>query len=53
MPPEAARTDMMSQMDFTSGWFYCEWRIGQKVMCTVHAALRRRFFILLNSHDEL
>jgi hypothetical protein len=29
-----------------------QWRIGQKVVRTVHAALGRGLFILLNCHGE-
>lgn len=30
----------------------CRWGINQKVVRTVHTALGRGFFVLLNSHDN-
>jgi hypothetical protein len=49
---EAVRADVVTQMRFAGGWLDAQlWR-DQEVVRTVHAALRRGFLILLNSHDD-
>jgi hypothetical protein len=48
---EAAWADVVTQMRLTRGGLNRRWRIGQRRMGVMHAALGRRFFVLLNSHD--
>jgi hypothetical protein len=49
---EAVRADVVTQMRFAGGWLDAQlWR-DQEVVRTVHAALRRGFLVLLNSHDD-
>jgi hypothetical protein len=50
---KASWADVVTQMNFACyGLNACTWRI-QCIVSTVHTAFRRRFFVLLNSHDEL
>jgi hypothetical protein len=45
--------DVVTQMGFASGWLYCNaWR-DQSIVRTVHTALGRGFFVLLNCHGGL
>jgi hypothetical protein len=48
---EAIGADVVTQMGFTSGGFHGNARHIQGIVRTVHAALGRRLFVLLNSHD--
>jgi hypothetical protein len=41
---------MMTQMHFTGRRLNSQRRIGQKIVRTMHAALGRGFFVLLNGH---
>jgi hypothetical protein len=45
--------DVMTQMHFASSGFNCDAGNGQSIVRTVHTALRRGFFILLDSHNLL
>jgi hypothetical protein len=50
---KAVRRDVVAQVHFTSGGLYCgAWGV-QSVVGTVHAALGRGFFVLLNCHGGL
>lgn len=49
----AARADMVAQMRFPGGRLDSQRRIGQEVMGAVHATLRRRLLVLLDSHVVL
>jgi hypothetical protein len=45
--------DVVTQVDFACGGFHGRtWR-HQSIVRTVHATLGRRFFVLLNGHEEL
>jgi hypothetical protein len=44
------RTDVMTTMHFAGGRLDRRGRIRQKVVRTVHPALRRRLLVLLDSH---
>ena len=44
--------DVMAQMHFTRGGLQRHRRSRQRVVRTMHAALGRRFFVLLNSHEN-
>src|SRR5580765_4985399 len=48
---ETIRADVVTQMRFTRRRFDCQRRCCQKIMRTMHTALRWGLFILLNSHD--
>jgi hypothetical protein len=48
----AAWADMVTHVGLASGWLNCQLRCNQEVMRTMHATLRRGFFVLLNSHDN-
>ena len=50
---EAVRADMMTQVDFAGRWFHRQRRVGEEIMRTVHAALGRRFLVLLDCHELL
>src|SRR5213593_2502374 len=43
----------MAQVHFPAHRLDAERRVGQKVVSAVHAALRRRFLVLLDSHVVL
>jgi hypothetical protein len=45
--------DVVTQVHFTGVGFYGDAGHIECVVRTVHAALRRRFFVLLNGHDWL
>jgi len=47
---KAVGADMVTQMRFAGGRLDGQRRIGQKIVRTVHAALGRGFFVLLDSH---
>jgi len=47
---KTVRADVMTQMHFASGRFHGQRRVGQEIMRTMHTALGRGFFVLLNSH---
>lgn len=47
---ETGRADVMTTMDFTGRRFNSGRRVGQKVVCTMIAALGDGLLILLNSH---
>ena len=49
-PIHTGRGNVVTQMHFTRGCFHRERWIGQKVVRTMHTALRRGFFVLLNCH---
>jgi hypothetical protein len=49
---EAVWADMVTQMCFASSWLDCQWRRDEEIVCTMHTALRRGLFVLLNSHDN-
>ena len=50
---KASRADMVAQMNLTCGGLYCNtWHV-ECVVRTVHAALGRRFFVLLDGHVPL
>jgi hypothetical protein len=42
---------VVTQVGFTGGGFDSDARHRQGIVRTVHAALGRRLFVLLNSHD--
>jgi len=46
----ARGADVVAQMNLAGGWLNGRGRISQKIVRTVHAALRRRLLILLDSH---
>src|SRR5271165_2275452 len=46
----AAGADVMAQVHFPADGLDGERRVGQEVVGATHAALRRRFLVLLNSH---
>jgi hypothetical protein len=48
---ETVRADVVTQVSLTSRWLNSQRRRSQKVVCTMHTALRRGLFVLLNSHD--
>jgi hypothetical protein len=50
---ETGGADVVAQVDFASGGFDGDTWHNQSVVRTVHAALRRRFFVLLNCHGGL
>ena len=41
---------VVAQMSFACCWLNGQWRVGQKVVRTVHTALGRGFLVLLNGH---
>jgi hypothetical protein len=43
---------MVTQVGFSRGRFRRQWLGRQKIMGTMHAALGRGLFILLNSHGS-
>ena len=47
---KAIRADVVAQVGFASGRLHGNARLDQGVVRTVHAALGRRLFVLLNSH---
>src|SRR5450755_1239469 len=47
-----ARADVMAKMDLAADRFHRKRRLGKKRVGAMHAALRRRFFILLDSHVQ-
>ena len=47
----AVGADVVAQMRFTGGGLHGDARHRQGIVRTVHAALGRRLFVLLNSHD--
>ena len=47
---KARRADVVTTMDFTGRRFNSGRRVGQKVVCTMIAALGDGLLILLNSH---
>ena len=49
----ATWADVMAKMDFAADRLDCERRFVQKVVRSVHAALRCRLLILLDSHVQL
>ena len=49
---EAVRADVVTQVRFASRRLDSQRRRDQKVVGAMHAALRRGFFVLLNSHDN-
>jgi hypothetical protein len=49
---KAVWADMVTHVRFTRGWFDAQLRSDEKVVRAVHAAFRRGFFVLLNSHDN-
>src|SRR2546428_88652 len=49
----AAGTDVVAQVHLSTHRLDTERRLGQKVVSAVHAALRRRFLVLLDSHVVL
>jgi hypothetical protein len=44
------RRNVVTAMNFTRRWLDGQRRIAQGIMGTMHATLRRGFFVLLNSH---
>src|SRR6516225_10110495 len=48
-----ARTDVMAPMHFAAHGLDRQRWIGQEIVRAVHAALGRRFLVLLYSHDQL
>jgi hypothetical protein len=50
---EAVRADVMTQVQFACSRFHRQRRIRQEIVRPVHAALGRRFFVLLDCHDLL
>jgi hypothetical protein len=40
----------MAKVDFAADRFHRERRLRQKIVSTMHAALRRRLLVLLDSH---
>ena len=50
---EAGGADVMTQVRFARGGLHCDARHVQCIVRAVHAALGRRFFILLNGHGWL
>src|SRR3990170_5673959 len=49
---KAGRADMVTQMSLARRWLDRRRRVGQKIVGTVHTALGRGLFILLNCHDD-
>ena len=47
------RADVVAQVNFASGGLHGDAGNDQGVVRTVHAALGRRFFVLLNCHGRL
>jgi hypothetical protein len=45
--------DVVAKMRLTGGGLYSNARYGKGIVRAVHAALGRRFFILLDGHDPL
>src|SRR5882757_8541739 len=45
-----ARADVMTQMHFARRRLDRKRRVGEEIVSAVHAALRRRFFVLLDCH---
>src|SRR6267378_5501740 len=45
-----ARADVMTQMHFARRRLDCKRRVGEEIVSAVHAALRRRFLVLLDCH---
>jgi hypothetical protein len=41
---------MVAQMNFPGAGLNSQWRLGQRVVGAVHAALGGRFFVLLDGH---
>jgi hypothetical protein len=52
-PVKTIGADVMAQMRLARGGLDSDARHGQGVVRTVHAALGRRFFVLLNGHGPL
>src|SRR5690606_41503299 len=46
----AARADVVTQMRFAGGRLDGQRRIAQRIVRAMHAALRRRLLVLLDSH---
>jgi hypothetical protein len=49
---ETIRADVMPHMRFASCRLNSQRRRYQEIVCTMHTALRRGFFVLLDSHDN-
>ena len=49
---ETVRADMVTQMRFAGGWLNSGCWSNQKIVRTMHAALGRGLFVLLNCHDD-
>src|SRR6185312_946971 len=49
----AARADVVPQMHLAAHRLDCERRLREKIMRAVHAALARRFLVLLDCHHVL
>lgn len=50
---ETVRADVVTQVRFAGCRFHRQRRISQEIMRPVHAALGRRFLVLLDCHDLL
>jgi hypothetical protein len=50
---KAVGADVVPQVDLASGGLHCDTGHVQGIVRTVHAALGRRFFVLLDGHDGL
>ena len=48
---KAVGADVVAQVNFARGGFFCNAGGGEGIVRAVHSALGRRFFVLLNSHD--
>jgi hypothetical protein len=49
---KTGRADVVTQMGLARGWLNRCRRVGQKIMCAMHATLGWGLFILLNCHDN-
>src|SRR6185437_9844455 len=49
----AARADVVAQMHLAAHRLDCERRLAKEIVGAVHAALARRFLVLLNCHRVL
>src|SRR4051812_39058328 len=50
---ETGGADVVTQVRFAGGRLHCDTRHRQRVVRTVHAALRRRLLVLLDGHGGL
>jgi hypothetical protein len=50
---ETGGADVVAQMGFTGGGFHSNTGNNQRIVRTVHTALGRRLFVLLDGHDPL